>query len=190
MMLITARPTPEALLARLHEGARAWLRVYIGAAPGVGKTYRMLEDARAMRQQGVDIVIALVESHGRAETAALVEGIERVPMRQIEYRGVVLEEMDVETVIARRPAVALVDELAHTNVLGAKHAKRHEDVSELLDCGISVITAVNVQHIQREQVPRTFLTEADEIVGRPIFDFVAPQSRCPAALARGPTVMP
>ena len=119
------RPSPESLLARLKEGERANLRVYIGAAPGVGKTYRMLEDAQALRRQGVDIVVAVVETHGREETAALVGDLERVPMRRIEYRGVTLEEMDVDAVLERRPSVAVVDELAHTNVPGSKNRRRY-----------------------------------------------------------------
>lgn len=172
------RPSAETLLAKLKEGERATLRVYIGAAPGVGKTYQMLEDAHAFKKQNVDIVIAAVETHGRADTAALVENLERVPTRRIEYRGVVLEEMDVDAVIARRPAVAIVDELAHTNAPGSKHTKRYEDVLELLDNNISVITAVNVQHLEslndsvaattgvrvRETVPDFILRRADEVV--------------------------
>ncbi|HWW77320.1 MAG TPA: sensor histidine kinase KdpD, partial [Pyrinomonadaceae bacterium] len=138
------RPSSESLLAKLKEGERASLRVYIGAAPGVGKTYRMLEDVHQFRRQGVDVVIAVVETHGREETAALVGDLERVPMRRIEYRGVTLEELDVEAVVARRPAVAVVDELAHTNVPGSKNRKRYEDVLELLERGVSVITAVNI----------------------------------------------
>ncbi len=172
------RPSPESLLAQLKESERARLRVYIGAAPGVGKTYQMLEDAHQLQRQGVAIVIAAVETHGRAETAALVSGLERVPMRKIEYRGVTLEEMDVEAVIARRPAIAIVDELAHTNVPGSKNHKRYEDVLNLLDAGVSVITAVNIQHLEslndavarttgvrvRETVPDHFLRRADEVV--------------------------
>ncbi|MGB8511153.1 MAG: sensor histidine kinase KdpD [Pyrinomonadaceae bacterium] len=172
------RPSPESLLAKLLESERASLRLYIGAAPGVGKTYRMLEEAHALRRQGVDVVIAIVETHGRAETAALLGDLERVPSRRIEYRDVMLEEMDVESVIARRPAVAVVDELAHTNVPGSKNRKRYEDVLELLDAGITVITAVNVQHVEslndavarnvgvrvRETVPDYFLRRADEVV--------------------------
>lgn len=172
------RPSPESLLAQLKESERARLRVYIGAAPGVGKTFQMLEDAHQLKRQGVDIVIAVVETHGRAETAALIDGLERVPMRKIEYRGVTLEEMDVDAVITRRPAIAVVDELAHTNVPGSKHHKRYEDVLHLLDAGISVITAVNIQHLEslndavarttgvrvRETVPDHFLRRADEVV--------------------------
>jgi len=172
------KPSPEALLAKLKVGDKPTLRVYIGAAPGVGKTWQMLEDAHALQRQGVDIVIAMLETHGRAETAALAEGLERLPMRQIEYRGVMLEEMDVGAVIARAPEVAVVDELAHTDVPGSKNRKRYEDVLELLNHGISVITAVNIQHIEslndvvarttgvrvRETVPDHFFRRADEVV--------------------------
>jgi two-component system, OmpR family, sensor histidine kinase KdpD len=172
------RPTPEALLAKLRQSDKATLRVYIGAAPGVGKTWQMLEDAHALKRQGVDIVIAILETHGRVETASLAEGLERVPMREIEYRGVILEEMDLEEVIARNPQVAIVDELAHTDVPGSKNRKRYEDVLEVLNHGISVITAVNIQHIEslndvvarttgvrvRETVPDHFFRRADEVV--------------------------
>ena len=152
-----SRQSPESLLAKLKKGERASLRVYIGAAPGVGKTYQMLEDAHALKRQGVDIVVAVVETHGREETAALVCELERVHMRRIEYRGVTLEEMDVEAVITRRPAIAIVDELAHTNVPGSKHRKRYEDVLDLLNAGVSVITAVNIQHLEslNDAVART-----------------------------------
>jgi len=156
----------------------AMLRVYIGAAPGVGKTWQMLEDAHALKRQGVDIVIAVLETHGRVETAALVEGFECLPMRAIEYHGVTLEEMDLDAIIARDPQIAIVDELAHTDVPGSKNRKRYEDVFELLNHGISVITAVNIQHIEslndviahttgvrvRETVPDHFLRRADEVV--------------------------
>jgi two-component system sensor histidine kinase KdpD len=172
------RPSPESLLAKLKQAERARLRVYIGAAPGVGKTYQMLEDVHELKRQGVDIVAAVIEPHGRTETAALIGDLECVPMRRIEYRGVTLEETDVDAVIARRPAVAVVDELAHTNVPGSKNHKRYEDVLDLLNAGISVITAVNIQHLEslndavarttgvrvRETVPDHFLRRADEVV--------------------------
>ena len=172
------RPSPESLLAKLKEGEQARLRVYIGAAPGVGKTYQMLEDAHQLRRQGVDIVVGIIETHGREETRELIGDLERVPVRRIEYRGVTLEEMDVEAVIARRPAIAVVDELAHTNVPGSKNRKRYEDVLNLLSEGINVITAVNIQHLEslndavarttgvrvRETVPDYFLRRADEVV--------------------------
>jgi len=172
------RPSPESLLAKLKAAERARLRVYIGAAPGVGKTYQMLEDAHQLKKQGLDIVVAVVEPHGREETRAMIGDLERVPMRRIEYRGVTIEEMDVEAVIARQPQVAIVDELAHSNVPGSKNRKRYEDVLDVLNAGISVITAVNIQHLEslndvvtrttgvrvRETVPDHFLRRADEVV--------------------------
>jgi two-component system sensor histidine kinase KdpD len=172
------RPSPESLLAKLKKGERASLRVYIGAAAGVGKTYQMLEDAHQLKREGVDIVAAFIEPHGREETKAMIGDLERVPMRRIEYKDVVIEEMDLEGVIARHPAVAIVDELAHTNVPGSKNRKRYEDVLDLLDAGISVITAVNIQHLEslndavarttgvrvRETIPDHFLRRADEVV--------------------------
>ncbi|HJP94655.1 MAG TPA: universal stress protein [Pyrinomonadaceae bacterium] len=178
MVVELKKPSPEALLTKLKVGDKPTLRVYIGAAPGVGKTWQMLEDAHALQRQGVDIVIAVLETHGRAETAALAEGLERLPMRRIEYRGVTLEEMDVDAVIVRAPQVAIVDELAHTDVPGSRNSKRYEDVLELLTHDISVITAVNIQHIEslndvvarttgvrvRETVPDYFFRRADEVV--------------------------
>ncbi|HJT65517.1 MAG TPA: universal stress protein [Pyrinomonadaceae bacterium] len=172
------RHSPETLLARLKDGEKSRLRVYIGAAPGVGKTYQMLEDAHLLKKQNVDIVVAAIETHGREDTRALIGDLERVPTRRMEYRGVDLEEMDVEKVIARAPEIAIVDELAHTNAPGSKNAKRFQDVVELLDAGISVITAVNIQHLEslndvitrttgvhvRETVPDYFLRRADEVV--------------------------
>jgi len=154
------------------------LRIYLGAAPGVGKTYRMLEDAHLMRRQGIDIVIGLIEPHGRADTAALVEGLEIIPLQQIQYRSVTLREMDVEAILARHPAWCIVDELAHSNVPGSRNHKRYEDVLELLDAGINVMTAMNVQHLEtlndavarsastqiRETVPDSFLSRANEVV--------------------------
>src|ERR1044072_5752453 len=127
------RPSPEALLAKLKIGDKPTLRVYIGAAPGVGKTWQMLEDAHALKRQGIDIVIAVLDTHGRAETAALTEGLERIPLRRIDYRDVTLEEIDLDAVIVRDPQVAIVDELAHTDVPGSKNRKRYEDVLELLN---------------------------------------------------------
>src|SRR5262245_51316788 len=138
----------ESFLARAREEGRARLRLYIGAAPGVGKTYRMLEDAHELQRQRLDVVIGFVEPHGRADTIARVGDLEQVPLRAIEYRGVTLKEMDVAAVIARRPQIAVVDELAHTNAPGSSHEKRYDDVLELLDAGIHVITAVNIQHIE------------------------------------------
>ncbi|RMI09187.1 ATP-binding protein [Cellulomonas triticagri] len=156
---------------------RGRLRVLLGAAPGVGKTFAMLEAGRDMRVAGKDVVVAVVETHGRAATAALVEGLEVVPRAQVSHRGVTLSEMDLDAVLARRPRVALVDELAHTNAPGSRHAKRWQDVADLLDAGIHVVTTVNIQHIeslndvvrtitgvpQRETVPDAVLRAADDV---------------------------
>jgi two-component system sensor histidine kinase KdpD len=172
------RPTGDQLLAKLEAENRAKLRIYIGAAPGVGKTYRMLLDAHALKAQGRDVVVGFVEAHGRAETEARVGDLELVPRRTVAYREVVIEEMDVDAIVARAPDVCVVDELAHTNAPGSKHMKRFEDVLELLDHGISVLTAVNIQHLEtlndavgrvtgvrvRETVPDTVLDRADEVI--------------------------
>src|SRR4051794_10075173 len=172
------RPTAEALLARIKERERARLQIYIGAAPGVGKTYEMLQEAHALRASGVDVVIGFVETYDRSDTEAQLRDLEIVPRRQIAYRGTILEEMDVEAIVRRAPAVCVVDELAHTNVPGSRHAKRYEDVLDLLDAGIHVMTAVNIQHLEtlndavarvtgvrvRETVPDTFLDRADEVI--------------------------
>ena len=167
----------EIKLERQQEPAR--LRVYIGAAPGVGKTYHMLNDAYLMKhQQGVDVVIGLVEPHGRKETEEQIRDLEVVPQRVIPYRGVHLKEMDVDAILARHPHTVIVDELAHTNVPGSKNRKRYEDVLELLDAGINVMAAVNIQHLEtlndavnrsantviRETVPDNFLKRANEVV--------------------------
>jgi len=167
----------EIELERRPEPAR--LRIYIGAAPGVGKTYHMLNDAYLMKhQQGVDVVIGLVEPHGRKETEDRIRDLEIVPQRVIAYRGVNLKEMDVDAILARHPDTVIVDELAHTNVPGSKNRKRYEDVLELLDAGINVMTAVNIQHLEtlndavnrsantiiRETVPDNFLKRANEVV--------------------------
>ena len=167
----------EIVLEKKQEPAK--LRIYIGAAPGVGKTYHMLNDAHLMKhQQGVDVVIGLVETHGRKETEARIRDLEIIPQRVIPYRGVNLKEMDVDAILARHPNTVVVDELAHTNVPGSKNRKRYEDVLELLDAGINVMTAVNIQHLEtlndavnrsantviRETVPDNFLKRADEVV--------------------------
>jgi two-component system sensor histidine kinase KdpD len=172
------RPTPESLLRMINESEKAKLRVYIGAAAGVGKTFQMLEDAHQLKQQGIDVVIGVVETHGRIETAEQIRDLEIIPLRKIEYRGRIFEEMDLEAIIERKPAVVLVDELAHTNITGSKNEKRYQDVLELLANGISVITAVNIQHIEslndviarntgvkvRETVPDSFFSRADEVI--------------------------
>jgi two-component system sensor histidine kinase KdpD len=172
------RPSAEALLARLQEREHARLRIYIGAAPGVGKTYAMLQEAHALRARGLDVVIGLVETYGRKETEAQLRDLEVVPRRRLEHRGVTLEEMDVDAIVGRHPQVCLVDELAHSNVPGSRHEKRYQDVLALLDAGIHVLTAVNIQHLEtlndavarvtgvrvRETVPDTFLDRADEVI--------------------------
>jgi two-component system sensor histidine kinase KdpD len=166
------------MLARIQGVDRARLRIYIGAAPGVGKTYSMLEDAHAFRRDGVDVVVGFIETYGRGDTEAQVRDLEVVPRRKVEYRDVVLEEMDLDAILARKPQLCVVDELAHTNVPGSRHLKRFEDVQELLNAGIGVLTAVNIQHLEtlndavsrvtgvrvRETVPDTFLDRADEVV--------------------------
>src|SRR6476646_5504016 len=172
------RPSPESILAKLSQGEQAKLRVYIGAAPGVGKTYQMLADAHLLKKQGADIVVAVVETHGREDTRLMIGNLECVSMRRIEYRGVTLEEMDVDAVIARHPEIAVVDELAHTNVPGSRNGKRWQDALLLLDEGINVISAVNVQHLEslndvlerelgvtiRETVPDWVVGQADQVV--------------------------
>jgi two-component system sensor histidine kinase KdpD len=175
------RPDPDELLRRMTvEAARerqGKLKIFFGFAPGVGKTYAMLESARRLRDQGIDVVVGVVETHGRAETAALLEGLEALPPRQVEYRGRRLEEFDLEQAVARHPQVLLLDEAAHTNAPGVRHAKRHQDLLDLLDAGIDVHTTLNVQHVEslndvvaqvtsvrvRETVPDIILDRADEI---------------------------
>jgi two-component system sensor histidine kinase KdpD len=167
----------EIQLEKTQEPAK--LRIYIGAAPGVGKTYDMLNDAYNMKhQQGVDVVIGLVETHGRKDTEARIRDLEVIPQKEIPYRGVSLKEMDVDAIVARHPHTVVVDELAHSNVPGSKNRKRYEDVLELLDAGINVMTAVNIQHLEtlndavnrsanttiRETVPDSFFKRADEVV--------------------------
>jgi two-component system sensor histidine kinase KdpD len=165
-------------LELVQRSKRGRLKLYVGFAAGVGKTYRMLEEAHALGKRGTDIVIGYVETHDRAETAALIEGLEVVPRKQIVYRGLTVEEMDLDAVLARHPEIAIVDELPHTNVPGCRHGKRYEDVLELLDAGINVIGAFNVQHLEslkdvveritgitvRETIPDTFLKQADQVV--------------------------
>src|SRR3954465_1488137 len=173
------RPSPEALLeaARREEGVSGKLKIFVGAAPGVGKTYEMLQSAHAKRKAGIDVVVGFVETHGRAETEALVRGLEVIPRKKLDYRGQIVEEMDLDAVIARRPRIVLVDELAHTNAPLCRHPKRYLDVEELLSHGIDVYTAVNIQHIEslndvvaqithvrvRETVPDSVFDRADAI---------------------------
>jgi two-component system sensor histidine kinase KdpD len=168
--------TSFADLVRTREHGK--LKLYIGSAAGTGKTYRMLNEAHALRDRGVDVVVGFVETHGRAETEAQLGDLEVIPRRRVEYRGVILEEMDVDAIIARRPQVAIVDELAHTNVPGSGRAKRWQDVMALLDQGISIVSAVNVQHLEslndviqrtlgvtvRETLPDWVVGMADQVI--------------------------
>ena len=172
------RPPPERFLALIREQQRGRLKVYLGFAAGVGKTYEMLQEAHRLRKQGVDVVIGMVETHGRADTLALIGDLEVLPRRRIEYRGVVLEEMDLDALLQRRPQLALVDELAHTNAPGSRNRKRYQDVQELLQAGIHVISTLNIQHLEslydivesctgvkvKERVPDYILGLADQIV--------------------------
>jgi len=172
------RPTPEQFLNLIRRQTRGRLKVYLGSAAGVGKTYAMLREGHRLKAQGLDVVIGLVESHGRVETDQQIGDLERIPPRAVEYRGVKLNEMDLDAIVARRPVVCLVDELAHTNAPGSRHPKRYQDVEDLLRVGIHVITTVNVQHLEslydeiervtgvrvKERIPDRVLAEADQIV--------------------------
>ncbi len=180
-IMTNERPDPDALLARVRadeaRAGRGRLKVFFGAAPGVGKTYAMLEEARARRAEGVDVLAGVVETHGRKETMALLDGLEVLPRRTLEYRGVSLQEFDLDAALARRPGLLLVDELAHTNAPGSRHVRRWQDVEELIDAGIDVYTTLNVQHLEslndvvaritgvevRETVPDAVLDAADQI---------------------------
>ena len=173
------RPSPDALLAMANrqDGRAGRLKIFLGAAPGVGKTYEMLQEARSRLKDGKDVVAAIVETHGRTETEALLEGLEVLPRQRLKYKGRWLEEMDLDALLARRPGLALVDELAHTNAAGSRHPKRYLDVEELLGRGVDVYTTLNVQHIEslndviaqitgvrvRETVPDSILDRADAI---------------------------
>ena len=175
------RPNPDALLAEIQREERAakrgQLKIFFGMCPGVGKTYAMLEAAQARAREGVDVVVGIVETHGRVETEALVKGLPVIPRKKIDYRGVILQEMDIDAVLARHPQLVLVDELAHTNAPGSRHPKRYQDVLELLDAGIDIYSTLNVQHLEsrvdvvqqisgvavREAVPDSVLDQADEI---------------------------
>jgi two-component system, OmpR family, sensor histidine kinase KdpD len=174
----TAGRRPEDFLELVERGRRGRLKLYVGFAAGVGKTYRMLQEAHDLRRRGVDVVVGYIETHGRAETAALIDGLEVVPRTRIEYRGVPVEEMDVDAVVRRRPQIAVVDEIPHTNAPGSANRKRWQDVLALLDAGINVLGALNVQHLEslngliervtgvsvRETVPDSFLKQADQVV--------------------------
>jgi two-component system sensor histidine kinase KdpD len=173
-------PEDKALsfLQLIRRSQRGKLKVYLGYGPGVGKTWQMLLEGHRLRDEGMDIVIGLVETHGRVDTAKLIEGLEVVPRRQIQYRGILIEEMDKDAVLARKPQIALVDELAHTNAPGSENAKRYQDVQDLLAAGIHVISTLNIQHMEslydtvealvgvkvHERLPDSVLAEADEVV--------------------------
>jgi two-component system sensor histidine kinase KdpD len=180
MTSVRDRPEKRAedFLALVRQGKRGRLKLYIGFAAGVGKTYRMLEEAHALEERGVDVVVGFIEPHGRAETAALVDGLEVIPRKNIEYRGVRVEEMDLDAILARNPEIVVVDELAHTNAPGSKNRKRWQDVEQLIAAGINVIGAFNVQHLEslndlvaratgvrvRETIPDAWLKTADQVV--------------------------
>ncbi len=173
-----SRPTPEQFLNLIRRQERGRLKVYLGSSAGVGKTYSMLREGQRLQKQGIDVVIGVVETHGRVETAEQLGDLERVPARLIEYHGVTLQEMDLEGILARKPTICLVDELAHTNAPGSKNPKRYQDVEELIRAGIHVITTVNVQHLEslydqverltsvkvKERLPDRVIAEADQIV--------------------------
>jgi two-component system sensor histidine kinase KdpD len=168
----------DSFLRLIRRSQRGKLKIYLGYCAGVGKTFQMLQDGHRLAAEGIDVVIGYIEPHGRAETQALTEGLEAVPRRKASYRGVELEEMDLDAVLARRPAVALVDELAHTNVPGGRNEKRYQDVEELLAAGIHVVSTLNIQHLEslfntveeavgvkvRERVPDKIVLDADQIV--------------------------
>ena len=145
------RTSPDVFLRLIERSRRGKLKIYIGHAAGVGKTYQMLEDAHTLKKQGVDIVAGLIETHGRSDTAERIAGLEVIPRRVVAYKGRTIEEMDLPAILARRPEVVIVDELAHTNVPGTENRKRYDDVEDLLDAGISVMTAVNIQHFESVQ---------------------------------------
>jgi two-component system sensor histidine kinase KdpD len=171
------RPSPEALLAAAKQEGRGRLKIFLGAAPGVGKTYEMLLAAQARRREGGDVIVGVVEAHGRRETEALLEGLEVIPRQQVEYKGHLLGEMDLDAILKRRPALVLVDELAHTNAPGSRHPKRYLDVEEIIAAGIDVFATLNIQHVVslndvvaritrirvRETVPDSILDQADDI---------------------------
>ncbi|HDR4731560.1 TPA: KdpD-like non-kinase potassium sensor [Bacillus cereus] len=171
------RRKPEEYLEYIRQQNRGKLKLYVGAAPGVGKSYKMLYDAREIKKDGIDIVIGLIETHGRKETEEAIADLEKVPLKEIQYKGKVFYELDVEGIIKRAPQVVVVDELAHSNVPGSKNKKRYMDVQELLEAGISVLSAFNIQHLEsvhdivaqitnvkvRERIPDFILQKANEI---------------------------
>jgi two-component system sensor histidine kinase KdpD len=173
-----SEPAPERFLTMIRQQQRGRLKIYLGFAAGVGKTYEMLQEARRLKRQGVDVVIGIVETHKRVETQAQIGDLEQIPRRTIEYRGVTIEEMDLDAILARHPSVVLVDELAHTNAPGSRNAKRYQDIDELIRAGINVISTLNIQHLEslydaiekatgvkvKERIPDYVLGMADELV--------------------------
>nr|HEX4317959.1 sensor histidine kinase KdpD [Kofleriaceae bacterium] len=176
--MTASRTRADDFLEVVQRARRGGLKLYIGFAAGVGKTYRMLEEARALKRRGVDVVLGFIEPHDRADTIALVDGLEVVPRRAVEYRGVSVDEMDTAAIVARKPDLCIVDEIPHTNAPGGKNRKRYQDVLDLLAAGINVIGALNIQHLEslkdvverasgvpiRETVPDSFLKEAVQVV--------------------------
>ena len=168
----------DTFLRLIRRSQRGHLKVYLGYAAGVGKTYQMLLEGRRLKEEGIDVVVGLVETHGRVETERLLEGLEIIPRRRQEYRGIAVEEMDAGAILTRKPQVALIDELAHTNVPGSRNQKRYEDVQDILAAGIHVITTLNVQHLEslydtvekavgvkvRERLPDRVIAQADQVV--------------------------
>ena len=168
----------DAFLRMIRRSQRGHLKIYLGYAAGVGKTYRMLQEAHQLKDEGIDVVVGLVETHGRVDVARLLEGLEIIPRRRQEYRGIIIEDMDVDAILARRPQIVLIDELAHTNMPGSRNAKRYQDVQDILAKGIHVITTLNIQHMEslydvverasgvrvHERIPDAVLAEADQIV--------------------------
>ena len=178
---MTNRPDPDELLDRVmreeDRQARGRLKIFFGASAGVGKTYAMLAAAQTLHEQGVDVIAGIVETHGRADTEAMLQGLERLPLRSYEYRGRVLTEFDLDAALERQPYLILVDELAHSNIPDSRHAKRWQDIEELLHAGINVYTTVNVQHLEslndvvgqitgirvQETIPDHVIDDADEV---------------------------
>ena len=172
------RTSPESFLKLIEKSRRGKLKLYIGHAAGVGKTYQMLEDAHLLKGRGVDVLVGYIETHGRVETAAKIGDLEVIARRHVSYKGKDLDEMDLPAILTRKPEIVLVDELAHTNVPGLEHEKRYQDVEEILTAGISVMTTVNIQHFEsvqeivtrvtgvdvQERVPDRLLRQADAIV--------------------------
>jgi two-component system sensor histidine kinase KdpD len=176
--MATSRPRPEDFLELVERTRHGRLKIYLGYAAGVGKTYQMLREAHQLRARGVDVVLGYVETHGRSDVARLIPGLEVIPRKQIAYRDLIVEEMDLEAVLARKSQVAIVDEVAHTNIPGSRNRRRYQDILEVIQTGINVICAFNIQHLEslndlvgratgvtvRETVPDTFLKRADQIV--------------------------